>query len=210
MQSKITMQGMYDWDNTLFDAWTLPDWMDKDTLINAILWRCGEFEVLFPAFQYLKLQIGAWGERHNRTFTKWNEALQIEFNPLDNYDRHEEYTDEKWNNGENSATTSATRSSSESSSGSTEQKVSAYDSAAYAPKQQDSASGSRSMNETDGGSVSGSNSGHEKITHGAHLWGNIGVTTSAAMLTEFLEVERFSIYDQIADLFVQDFCLMIY
>lgn len=222
MQSKLTLQGMYEYDPTLFDLWELPEWMEKQPLIDAILFRAGEFELLYPALPYLKYQIGAWGARHNRTFTKWNEALEIEFNPLDNYDRHEEYTDEKWNSGNTSTTTSNTRSESETTSGSRttsgsgELNVSAYDSATYSPKEQNidsgtaTDSGSRTSSGTDGGSVTGSNDGHEKIIHGAHLWGNIGVTTSATMLTEFLNVERFNLYEQIADLFVQDFCIMIY
>lgn len=222
MQSKLTLQGMYEYDPTLFDLWELPEWMEKQPLIDAILFRAGEFELLYPALPYMKYQIGAWGARHNRTFTKWNEALEIEFNPLDNYDRHEEYTDERWNNGNTQTLTSSQRSETDnasnagSSNRTSTKKVSACDSAAYSDKEQVSDQDqnadveSRTVNGSDAGVVNGSNDGHEKIVHGAHLWGNIGVTTSATMLTEFLNVERFNLYEQIADLFVQDFCIMIY
>lgn len=50
----------------------------------------------------------------------------------------------------------------------------------------------------------------ESEKHTAHLYGNIGVTTSAQLLREFLDVERFNIYEQIADLFVDEFCIMVY
>ena len=50
----------------------------------------------------------------------------------------------------------------------------------------------------------------EQITHTAHLFGNIGVTTSTQLLEDFLRVERFCIYEQIADIFVDEFCIMLY
>lgn len=186
MQMKLTMQGMYDYDPTIFDSWTMPEDMDRQTAIDAILFRAGEFEVLYPQLPFLKDQIGKWGARHNRTFEKWLEALAVEFNPLENYDRYEEYMDENWGNG-----------SSSGSSGS-ELQVSAYDEAQYSNREKT----------TD--SSSGSSNSHMKTQHTAHLHGNIGVTTSATMLSESLEVQKFSFYDAVADLFVQDFCIMIY
>lgn len=186
MQMHLTLQGMYDYDPTIFDSWTMPEDMDRQTAIDAILFRAGEFEVLYPQLPFLKDQIGKWGARHNRTFEKWLEALAVEFNPLDNYDRHEEYTDENWNNSSNT------------SSGSSELETSAYDETQYSPRQKTSDSGG------------GSSNGHMKVKHEAHIFGNIGITTSSQMLSEFLNVEKFSFYDAVADLFVQDFCIMIY
>ena len=46
--------------------------------------------------------------------------------------------------------------------------------------------------------------------HTAHIRGNIGVTTSSKMLEEYLQVQRFNVCDQIADLFAEELCLMIY
>ena len=64
----------------------------------------------------------------------------------------------------------------------------------------------------EGSSISdrGGESRAEQTKHTAHLYGNIGVTTSAQLLKEFLDVERFNIYEQIADLFVDEFCVMVY
>ena len=44
----------------------------------------------------------------------------------------------------------------------------------------------------------------------ARLYGNIGVTTSQQMLQSELDVARWNVYEQIADLFVDEFCIMIY
>ena len=52
--------------------------------------------------------------------------------------------------------------------------------------------------------------GVEQTTHTAHLYGNIGVTTSTQLLEDFLRVERFNIYEQIADIFADEFAIQVY
>lgn len=47
-------------------------------------------------------------------------------------------------------------------------------------------------------------------THRLRSYGNIGVTTSQQMLQSEFEVARFNILDAIADLFVSEFCILIY
>lgn len=236
--AKLTMIGMNRFDPTLFDGLTFPAGIDKALAVNEILIRSGEFEVLYPQPDFLKMQIEMWGKKHFRTFEKWVEALAENFNPLYNYDRHEEYTDEKSgkssglentsNVSDATTKTDGTRSQASnevaSTSNSSENEVSAYDSATYAPHDQNTGSGTQSTAGTVGetsGTESTSNGASntttgrtqedaETIKHTAHLYGNIGVTTSTQMLEDFLRVERFCIYEQIADIFVDEFCIMIY
>lgn len=218
MQSKITLTGMYNFDNSLFDNLVLPAGIDKNIVVNRILNKSEEFELVYSDFDYLKDRIGIWGEIWERTFKKWYEALQLEYNPLDNYDRHEIYTDThkrdyKDNEKENSSTTSSTTTESDSSS-TTEQKVSAYDETDYSDKQYEESGA------TTGQSGSGSASGNinrdykgdsnETIKHEAHLYGNIGVTTSVQMLREQLDVVTFNLYEHISDIFIDEFCILVY
>ena len=106
---KLTMIGLYNYDNTLFDGLTLPAGIDKETAVNEFLLKCGEFEVNYPNIDFMKMAITHWGKKHYRTFKKWVEALAIEFEPLYNYDRYEEYEDErKKNNKSDSTATSKT------------------------------------------------------------------------------------------------------
>lgn len=190
----LSLIGLYNYDNTLFDGLTLPTGIDKDICINEILRRCGEFELIYSDLDFNKSMIAQFGNKHNRTFTKWIEGLAEEFNPLHNYDRHEIYTDtHKSNAVSNSAT---------STSSNADRKVSAYDASTMQPKE----------NETSGGSGTGSavNSSNDEIKHEAHLYGNIGVTTSTQMLEDFLRVERWNIYEHIADIFCDEFCIPVY
>lgn len=262
----MTLLGMYNFDNTIFDNLTFPVGIDKDTAVNEILLRSGEFEILYPDIQFLKMAIEHWGKKHYRTFDKWIEALSIEFDPLYNYDRFEEYTDERLSQGQQSrsaqernsslsqsgkdatSTTSdrenATANSisgtgtGSTSSGTTERQVSAYDEATYQPREKETNSNGtngtgdgyaanqniteRNESVTDSGaehvadqsqSLADENSSDnrsEQMKHTAHLYGNIGVTTSTQMLEDFIRVERFNIYEQLADIFVDEFCIMIY
>lgn len=289
--SKLTLIGLYNYDNTLFDGLTFPAGIEKQLAVDEILLRAGEFETLYPDPAFLKMAITHWGRKHYRTFDKWIGALALEFDPLYNFDRMEEYTDTKSSQGSQntSETESSTRgiqrsrgeeesesagrsaqhsrgeSGSEETTGNSvsgtgtesgntaEQKrgVSAYDdSATYQPreKQEDSGSSSgsgtgyaantsgtnrsgaeneitqegtnretgRSENEItqegtsrEGGTQT-TTAGVEQTTHRAHLYGNIGVTTSTQLLEDFIRVERFNIYEQIADIFADEFAIMIY
>ena len=104
----LSLIGLYNYDNTLFDGLTLPAGIDKDICINEILRRCGEFELIYSDLDFNKSMIAQFGNKHNRTFTKWIEGLAEEFNPLHNYDRHEIYTDtHKSNAVSNSATSTS-------------------------------------------------------------------------------------------------------
>ena len=56
------------------------------------------------------------------------------------------------------------------------------------------------------------NTGSEQThdIHEAHLYGNIGVTTSAAMLKEFYDVSSWSLYDHMSDVFISELLIPVY
>lgn len=55
-----------------------------------------------------------------------------------------------------------------------------------------------------------SNSDHSTNVHNAHIYGNIGVTTSASMVQEYIKVNAWNIYVNITDMFLRDFTIMVY
>ena len=95
-QAKITLIGLENYLNperSVFDNMVLPDGIDKDTLIGSIIMRCQEFELLYSDPDFMISLVNVWSRKHYRTFDKWVKALDIEYDPLFNYDRTEEYTD---------------------------------------------------------------------------------------------------------------------
>lgn len=300
--AKITLIGMYQWMNDqndpLFKNLTVPAGMDKDKLINTILYIGAEFGVVYADPYFMQSMIGVWSERHKHTLTRWIRALEIDYDPLENYDRREEWSDvgtrskagstsrlgseingftrsdaevesSKHDNTGSSSDVRTSSLSEESTTGnstsqttagnktgdqSDEHKVSAYDSGTYQAKDKTdtdtadaevTASQSNSRGTTDGsnninsvehhqtsdGQTSANNrfanesgtenkirnesgSDTEAESHGAahtgRTHGNIGVTTSQQMLEAELDVARFNVYDEAADLFVSEFCIYVY
>lgn len=113
----------------------------------------------------------------------------------------------------------------------TEKKISAENVSDYQPDEKTEDSGTldstvtgevtkgntRTSNETDNRTGTGTDthttSGNDDRTlqHTAHLYGNIGVTTSQQMLMEEIKLRKdLSIYDVAAELFYREFCLYVY
>lgn len=194
-QAKLTLIGLYNYDNTIFDLLNVPEGLTKDTLVNNILLRSSEFEVLYPDPDFMKSAIGDFSNAWQPTFERWVNALALEYNPLENYDRKEDWTDTR--NGHNSGTTSGTTSST------TTNKVSAYDAGDdLTTHDQDTLYGADSS--------SSSGESHEGAKHDGRVHGNIGVTTSQQMLMSELDLGYWNIYEKITDLFLTHFVIPIY
>ena len=199
----MTLIGLYNWDNTIFDNLNVPEALNKDTLVNNILLRSGEFEVMFADPDFLKDAIGSFSNVWQPTFERWVKALAVEYNPLENYDRKEDWSDTR--NASDSGTSSSSTSGTTSST--TTNKVSAYDAGdALTTRDQAQTYGA------DGSSSSGSSSSssHEGAKHNGRIHGNIGVTTSQQMLISELDLGYWNIYEKITDLFLTNFVIPVY
>lgn len=190
----ISILGFYQFGNyhndDLFKNMVLPDGIDRETLIDTILEQCAEFETVYPDFEYLQFSIGTWSKRWKRTFTKWVDALSLKYDPLNNYDRTEE-----WSETDTGKATSTDKGNSQN-----DNYVTAYNSDNL--RQQ-----SRTNAETSGTQTAEST--NENIKKG-RAYGNIGVTTSQQMLEAELEIDRFNLIQQITDIFKQEFCILVY
>lgn len=95
--AKITIIGFNNYltnlNDDLFKYLNVPEGIDKDTLVNNILLRGAEFELLYSDPYFLQNMIGVWSNKWQRTMTRWVNALNIDYNPLENYDRYEDWED---------------------------------------------------------------------------------------------------------------------
>lgn len=245
--AKITLLGFSRWmsDNSddLFKAFDdLPAGIDRDVLVNNILLRGGEFEVIYSDPYFMQESIYTWLAKWHRTLEKWLAALAVEYDPLNNYDRHEEYTDTEGigdtetrsgtrtdsRSGSTSTSSAAATNTTGSDTGSqgTENQVSAFDASTYQAKDRsDTTTGSTTSSSTgttstnSGASLeSGSESTADTraasrnrlLQHTAHLFGNIGVTTSQEMLSAELSIAEWNLYDHITDLFLTEYIIPVY
>lgn len=192
--------------DNLFSLLNLPEGIDKDTLTGNILLRGGEFECVYSDPVFIQNAIGIWSSKWYRTFDKWIKALNIEYSPLENYDRMEDWTDVR--NKKDSATDGTTGKTDVKNDGTIEKKVSAFDSSEYQPS--DYTTTKDTSGTTTEGSLSHSGEEHEGNTHKGRIHGNVGVTTSQQMLESELQLAEWNLYEHITDLFLSEFVIPIY
>lgn len=186
------------YNKSVFDELVLPEGIDKETLTDNILLKSAEFECIYADPDFLTGAIGLWGKKYYRTIEKWIAALNTEYNPLENYDRIEEWTDKTKGKNEASSTDNT------HTGGNTENRVSAFDAGDYQPKDRQSSSADTSSDNT----AVGSN--EVDFNHTGRLHGNIGVTTSQQMLEAELNIALWSLYDRVTDVFLAEFCIPVY
>lgn len=240
--AKITTVGFYQYmnayNNDLFGLLNLPPGIDKDTLVNNIMLRGGEFEVVYSNPDFYKSAIGLWSNKHYRTFEKWINALNIDYNPLENYDRMEEWSDtgSRTNTGtvsdsgiiKNTGTQLTETIGKDNFKGSgnsiSSDEISAYNSNSFQNDKKNTTNSSNSSEtntttnntRTDNLSESNSNTRTDNLSEKTNsdrkgrAHGNIGVTTSQQMLQSELDIAKWNIYEQITDLFLSEFCIMVY
>ena len=95
-QSKITLIGMEKFlnpEHSIFEELTLPDGIDKDTFIGAVILRCQEFEVLYSDPEFMIQAVKLWGMKNYWTFDRWVKLINKQYDPLFNKDYREEVTD---------------------------------------------------------------------------------------------------------------------
>lgn len=237
MRMLLSILALWNDDPTILDEnnFPLPDEIDRATLQMHILTELAELEILYPEPDVLKIALHAWATARVPQWERMIAALTEEYNPLHNYDRHEEWTDEKTGAATRSKTTnqqqaisgtsSDTRTTEGDSTGdeTTNTSVAGFnDGNSLTPKDRTTTHAEESHGETVNGSgtssqnlngtivESGTDSDNGSAEHNGHLYGNIGVTTSMTMLQEELTGRSTDIYQIITREFKQRFCLMVY
>lgn len=218
--AKITLIGLYQYNNNLFSGFSnLPESIEMDLLVDNILMRGGEYEVLYPNPDFLKDAITSWSKRYAPVVSNWLKAIDAteDIAPLENYDRIEDWSDNRSSNSTNNMSGNGSTSGTDSTSGNAStigtDTVSAYDSSTLVDD-----TGTTQTNTTQTASNTSTNSttqtastatNQDAATHSGRIHGNIGVTTSAAMWREWMDVvEKYgNIYDSIATIFLQSFVI---
>ena len=315
--AKITIIGAYNYfkdrELGLFDYLRLPEGLDSETLIDTILYKASDFELMHINPDFTRFAIGAFCNKWMPTWEKWAEVLNMEYNPIHNYDRTEEgndtHTGTQSNSGSEQINTSNTGTSTNDNilaetklntgtseeahtgtqntkdigasselntpgkttetthenitngSTTTTNSVAAFNDSNWSNKDKsvvDTNIGKNKDTTTESGrdskaqsssidstrtddlsdirkdNLSEARSGSNKNTrtddlleikqgtnsdirtdnlkdeHYLRAYGNIGVTSTQQMIEQELELRKFNLYEKISDMFIQEFCLMIY
>lgn len=90
--ANLSVLGLYNWDDSIFDNLVIPDALDADIVTDNILAECAELEVLYPNPTVFKALIGVWSRKENPVWEKLYATTQYEYNPIENYNRYLEET----------------------------------------------------------------------------------------------------------------------
>lgn len=202
------------YDPSLFDGMVLPNGVDKDLVIDTIIQKYGDSPLDHEDPAYLKYYIPVWSKRNLDSWTKLFATLSFDYNPLENA-LSDETTEETRNidrkqdrtgtaSMENSGTTGVNKTA--------EHLVSAENASDYQPDSRDTETEQTTAAQTTG-TDSTENTAEQtaetvKTTYNRH--GSIGVVTPQNMIQQEREVDKFVIYDYIADSFRDAFCLLLY
>lgn len=228
MTSSLSILGLYRWDPQIFDKMALPDGVDRSLLVNNLVFELGCLEVLYPSAPFMADMVELWSNKELPTWERLYSAMKIEYNPIENYDRQEEWTDEKDETRESSVSDSTILDGQTQNSGSvthavqnmtTDREVTGYNSNSLVPQARDVEHGSTVDTDATRQDVDSKTTrtgeGTEDIdgttTHKGRVHGNIGVTTSQQMLQSELElVPQLNIINHIISSFKTRFCILVY
>lgn len=226
VSASLSLYGIFQYDNTILDGLNVPTGMDPDTVKNMLLIETAGMSILYPDAPFLKKAIALWSAERSDVWQKLYNTTVLEYDPIENYDRREESSEE--NIGNEHVQSSQERSTDSESRGSSQQHRSgentataantAYNSNDFADTSKSTSSGSDDVMDSTVSSGSGtenvSGSGNKSSTDlrrlSSRIHGNIGVTTSQQMIMSEREVAEFCMVDYIVNDFISRFCVMVY
>lgn len=195
MRATISILGLYNLNDEIFDDLTVPAGVDSDLLIENLVTELAELELIYSDFNFMKFMIGVWSRKELPTWERVYKASVKEYDPIENYDRIEEWHD---NLNSNSAVNSSMN-----GNGSTQHDVAGFNSTALVNASKDTNTESNTGFSSDTSASTGSHTGR--------IHGNIGVTTSQQMLQSELDIApKLNVYDYIINSFKNRFCLQVY
>ena len=216
---RLTMIGLYEYNDTLFDKMNLPAGINRTEFIDAFLLKYGECPVIYPNWGTMQFALGVWSKKWYQSIERIIRALTEEYNPLHNFDRHEEYSDteSKSETSEMSYDSGITETDTRKidTDGTSTDEVSAFNEDTYQPDRKNTVDNteahSGSVETERSGSDTNEMTGSRDLTHTGHLYGNIGVTESTTMLMHEIDVRsNNNIIDIVADMLYKEICIYVY
>ena len=235
---RLSVLGLYKADSGLFSEMVYPSGFsddEKQTTVGNILAECAELECLFADPDTMKTMIGLWSKLNISVWERIFTASQLDYNPIENYNRTEvetisdDRTDTHSGNdinrlsGTDTETTSGSNTQTNAGTDTQTNSITSYDSNTQYVHDTSALQHGHTVTDNGSGSASTSYGKTETLTHGEkvvhegditrnnHTSGNIGVTTSQQMLEQEIEVSaKLNVIKMIVESFKERFCLLVY
>ena len=211
MLSKLTLIGLHNYtEGKIWENIDLPLGIDKDILVNEILRANGEFPVIYPDPEFLKVQITYWSKKWKHNFERWIAAYNKQYEALYNVDVKTVVEEHGINSATGNKAASAYGSSNGQNGSLDTKSKAAYDASTFQNYEQNSGSANTSLSTSESSSESESHSESHDITTTETKAGNQGITMSQELLLAEYNAWLFNIYAQISDIFASEFCITLY
>lgn len=230
MSATISLLGLKRLNDGILGELVVPDGVDVELVKDNLLAETAELEVIYPDAIFMQAMIGRWSAKELPIWERLYKTTLLEYNPIENYDRMEEWTeaeDTKKNTEADATGTSktdtdgtSTRESNTDGVINDQKYVSAYNEVEFTPTERDNNTQNEKNNseQKDVGTVSVKTSaenttdetGNRNLLRKGRAHGNIGVTTSQQMIEAEREVALYNIIDVIITSFKNRFCLQVY
>lgn len=172
------------------------------TLLAAIINRAASFCVLYTDPDYFKLMSDSWWDKWESSFHAWFKTMQMEYNPIENYDRHEQWHDDIVD--DNTVKQTGTVNTDANNTDTTT--VSAYDSSSFSNKDKVTSI----IDSTDERNLTDKIDNDRDLDHEGRIHGNIGVVTSQKMVEDELRLRYNNLYNMVADVFIKELLIAVY
>ncbi len=183
-----------------------------------ILSETADLELVYPDPETLCTVVKAWSHARLPAWERMVTALTEEYNPIHNYDRHED--EHGTDTGTRTETDTGTRTEAEAediadtAADTTTGQATGFNTESFADDKKTLSTGTgtrdRDVSRTETRNLSRGEQRNLANSRTLHAYGNIGVTTSADMIKQELEVRKNDVLNTIKDEFTAYFCLRIY
>lgn len=89
MKARLSILGMYNYDNTIFDDFQLPERIPRNMFLNNLLLECAEFGCVYPDTGFFKMALKSWSEMELSTWEWLLDTQHYDYNPIWNVDVHD-------------------------------------------------------------------------------------------------------------------------
>lgn len=133
MQARLSIMGLYLYDNTIFDGFTVPAvdsaiysndvevhnrlTFNKDAFLNKLLFECADMSCVYTNPTTVKQMITVWSQFYNYNWSKLMTTAALKYNPVWNVDANVRNVDTDTQTSETGNTTTTTKTKTTTNSG---------------------------------------------------------------------------------------------
>lgn len=208
--STMSLRGLYNFRPDILDDFAVPDGVSKKILFPLLVADTSDLEILYPDPDVMKYMVSAWSRSLEYKWEHLYKTTTAEYNPIENYDRTEEWTTNNKGTEFSTVNQSGDGKTSPRGTDTVTHEVAGYDSGTLVQSERTRTDAGIETNSQTHSNMTGNNSTENTETRTGRAHGNIGVTTSQQMLQSERDIADFSIYNAIIRDFINRFCLEVY